>query len=187
MTSVNLAALADIADPAHLKLIVVLAAHFAKRERQAWPKLTTLAERAGMSRSTVQKALIEMEQLGYLERQKRFGTSTLYTIASRFFVAGGRSEKATTEGPNSGPKRERSLEASHSCPNVVPVEENASPNCKSEQGVSQRSALSAANSEQRENNRDAASSAGLAAAAHRDEHRAKRKNLLLTARRWVRY
>ena len=52
MTSVNFAALAAIADPVHLKLIVVLAAHFAKRERQAWPKLTTLAERAGMPRST---------------------------------------------------------------------------------------------------------------------------------------
>lgn len=70
--SVNPAALVDIADPVHYKLLLVCFTN----PKQAWPKLTTLAERAGMSRSTVQKALVQMERLGYLKRRKRFGTST---------------------------------------------------------------------------------------------------------------
>lgn len=54
-------------------------------ERKCWPSIRTIAEDLNLSRSTVKRALSELEQHGYLERQPRHrpngsSTSNLYTV-----------------------------------------------------------------------------------------------------------
>ena len=55
-------------------------------EGKCWPGINTIASDLGFSRSTVKRALTDLEQLGYLRRQARHRengswTSNLYTIS----------------------------------------------------------------------------------------------------------
>ena len=54
-------------------------------EGKCWPGIKTIAADLGLSRSTVKRALSDLERNGYLERTSRFRengshTSNLYTV-----------------------------------------------------------------------------------------------------------
>src|SRR5580693_9437291 len=100
MCKANLDAIIAIPNPVHSKVMLVLAWKYANARRQAWPSLETLAEVTNLGRSTVQRALVEMDQLGYLTRRRR-RSSTLYTIAERYF---GKSQSGTSRSPAAGPE-----------------------------------------------------------------------------------
>ena len=68
----------------HCKILVVLKAH-ANAARQCWPSTRTIAEKTELSINTVQRALLEMESLGYVAIESRGRRrSHIYTIAERF-------------------------------------------------------------------------------------------------------
>ena len=57
-------------------------------EGKCWPGIKTIAADLGLSRSTVKRALSDLERSGYLERTSRFRengshTSNLYTLLPR--------------------------------------------------------------------------------------------------------
>ena len=57
-------------------------------EGKCWPGIKTIASDLGLSRSTVKRALSDLERSGYLERTSRFRengshTSNLYTLLPR--------------------------------------------------------------------------------------------------------
>ncbi len=57
-------------------------------EGMCWPGIKTIASDLGLSRSTVKRALSDLERSGYLERTSRFRengshTSNLYTLLPR--------------------------------------------------------------------------------------------------------
>ena len=54
-------------------------------ERKCWPGINTIAADLKLSRRTVQRALSDLEKLGYVKRNERFRdngsrTSNLYTV-----------------------------------------------------------------------------------------------------------
>jgi len=59
---------------------IVLCYHANRKTREAFPAAETIAKEAGISRSTVFVALSELITKGFLKRQSRKGTSTLYTL-----------------------------------------------------------------------------------------------------------
>ena len=53
-------------------------------QSRCWPSIRTIAEGLGISRSTVKRALGELEQAGYIEKESRRrengGSSNLYRV-----------------------------------------------------------------------------------------------------------
>lgn len=65
------------------RLFVVLRQFAGANDDAAFPSYDTLKERTGIkSYSTIAKALRELGKKGWLERQKRFGASTIYTLTT---------------------------------------------------------------------------------------------------------
>jgi hypothetical protein len=100
MCTVNLDQIIAIPDLAHRSLMLVLAWRYANHHHQAWPGLESLAKAVNLGRSTVQRAMVEMERLGYFTRRRRRG-STVYTVADRYF---GKSQFGTSRSPAPGPE-----------------------------------------------------------------------------------
>jgi hypothetical protein len=145
--------------------------------------LACIAEGTDIPRNKLPALIADLVAGGYIDKQRGDPTSR-YRLGLAGCAASDPevTRRVVTQG---SPKEERSLEAKDNCSDSVEEKENASPDFKNEQGVSQReAALSAANNEPREGKGGAASSAGPLAA---DEQRAKRRNLLKTATRWVRW
>ncbi len=69
---------------AAVRVWLVLAS-YANGDGTAWPGLRTVAAKGGVSRSTVIRALDDLEAAGWIDRQRRYGEggearSTLYTV-----------------------------------------------------------------------------------------------------------
>ena len=73
--------------PARSKLVYMYLKDRANKEGQCWPAIQTIGRDLGLSRSTVKRALKELEQAALLTRQGRKrenkgDTSNLYSILS---------------------------------------------------------------------------------------------------------
>lgn len=71
--------------PARAKLVYMYLKDRANREGRCWPAIQTIGRDLGLSRSTVKRAIRELEQSGLLTRQGRKrenhgDTSNLYQI-----------------------------------------------------------------------------------------------------------
>jgi biotin operon repressor len=78
-------------------LFVVLSYYTNEKSECAWPSYDELQERTGYSRTTVSKAIEELEKHGWLERRKRFGKSVVYVL------------KAPTDDPDSDSSSQNGL------------------------------------------------------------------------------
>lgn len=56
------------------KGLYALLASYADKNRQCYPKINTLAEFSGVSRRSVERTLNELEEKGYLIRERRIFT-----------------------------------------------------------------------------------------------------------------
>ena len=57
-------------------------------ERKCWPSINTIAADLRLSRSTVKRAIADLEKAGYLQKDHRFRengshTSNLYTVSEK--------------------------------------------------------------------------------------------------------
>lgn len=68
-------------DPIAKFTLLVLADHYNDSTGQCYPSVDTIAEIVGCNRRTVLRKLKELEQAGYIQRQKRFNKTDLYEIA----------------------------------------------------------------------------------------------------------
>jgi DNA-binding IclR family transcriptional regulator len=75
-------ALDEIRYPLHYRLALALA-RYTDRNREAWPAIRTLAEMVKKPPTTVHRALVAMDHLGYIERHNLPGKSTRYRIAAQ--------------------------------------------------------------------------------------------------------
>jgi hypothetical protein len=64
----------------HLRVLCAIGLHTNKLGGGVWTSLNTLADEAGVSRSTVKRACEELETRGYLRRTERPGTTHLYEV-----------------------------------------------------------------------------------------------------------
>lgn len=76
---------ADLLLPHRAKAVYMYLRDRSDGQRKCWPSIRTIADDLHLSRSTVKRALSELEQHGYLERQPRHrpngsSTSNLYTV-----------------------------------------------------------------------------------------------------------
>lgn len=62
------------------KLVLMKLADHASDDGVCWPSWGHLVKHTGLSRATVARALSELEKAGFISRQSRTGTSTMYTI-----------------------------------------------------------------------------------------------------------
>jgi biotin operon repressor len=62
--------------PTHAVVAIHIAAMVNADHREAWPSIDTLAERAGCSRRTVQRALNELRQIGAINTVERDASKT---------------------------------------------------------------------------------------------------------------
>jgi Uncharacterized membrane-associated protein/domain len=67
------------------KVVYIYLRDHADAEGQCWPGIKTIAAELNLSRSTVKRAINDLEKHGYLEKKHRFRengsyTSNLYTI-----------------------------------------------------------------------------------------------------------
>lgn len=53
---------------------------YAGKDRECFPGIDTLVNASGKSRSTVFRLMTELQNAGYITRQKRHGNSTLYKV-----------------------------------------------------------------------------------------------------------
>lgn len=73
--------------PARARLVYMYLQDRANKDGSCWPAVKTIARDLKLSRSTVKRALRDLEQTGYLEKQERYRkngscTSNLYTLSS---------------------------------------------------------------------------------------------------------
>src|SRR5262245_50453591 len=61
-------------------MFVLLRFHTNQKSECAWPSYDQLQALTGLSRTTVSKAIRELEEYGWLERRKRFGASVVYVL-----------------------------------------------------------------------------------------------------------
>jgi len=62
------------------KLVLMKLADHASDDGVCWPSWGHLVKHTGLSRATVARALSELEKSGFVSRESRTGTSTMYTI-----------------------------------------------------------------------------------------------------------
>jgi len=73
--------------PARARLVYMYLQDRANKDGACWPAVKTIARDLKLSRSTVKRALRDLEQTGYLEKQERHRkngscTSNLYTLSN---------------------------------------------------------------------------------------------------------
>ena len=73
--------------PARARLVYMYLQDRANKDGACWPAVKTIARDLKLSRSTVKRALRDLEQTGYLEKQERYRkngscTSNLYTLSN---------------------------------------------------------------------------------------------------------
>lgn len=71
----------------HAKLIRIFLASCAGKNNQSSPSINTIARKCSISRATVKRALIELEQKGWLTKKHRISedgdySSNIYTLHS---------------------------------------------------------------------------------------------------------
>jgi DNA-binding GntR family transcriptional regulator len=71
--------------PSRARLVYMYLRDRANRDGASWPSIKTIAKDTKLSRSTVKRALRDLEREGYLVRDSRYrpngsNTSNLYTI-----------------------------------------------------------------------------------------------------------
>lgn len=70
--------------PARARLVYMYLQDRANKDSSCWPAIKTIARDLKLSRSTVKRALRDLEQGGYLKKQVRFRKNGSYT--SNFYV-----------------------------------------------------------------------------------------------------
>ena len=73
--------------PARARLVYMYQHHRANKDGSCWPAVKTIARDLKLSRSTVKRALRDLEQTGYLKKQAQYRgngscTSNLYTLSN---------------------------------------------------------------------------------------------------------
>jgi hypothetical protein len=63
------------------KAILIALADRANEDHQCWPSYDDICFRSGANRKSVVAALKKLEELGVIERNRRFSKSTVYTLA----------------------------------------------------------------------------------------------------------
>lgn len=76
---------ADTELPSRAKTVYMYLHDRADKEGKCWPGIKRISSDLNLSRSTVKRALADLEQRGYLEKQLRYrangsSTSNLYTV-----------------------------------------------------------------------------------------------------------
>jgi hypothetical protein len=66
-------------DPSMLKVYSVLRYH-AKYKEECWPSLDTLKYETGVSRRTIMRCTNRLQELGYLQKKKRYNNSVVYSL-----------------------------------------------------------------------------------------------------------
>ena len=66
--------------PTQLRVLCAIGMHTNRLGGGVWTSINTLADEAGVSRSTVKRACEELEERGYLLRTERPGTTHLYEV-----------------------------------------------------------------------------------------------------------
>lgn len=71
--------------PSRSKSVYCCLKDHANKQSQCWPSLATIARETGLSRSTVKRALADLEHAGYVKKEQRWRenggkSSLLYTI-----------------------------------------------------------------------------------------------------------
>ena len=94
----------QIDDPMAKLVLIAVADHINESTGNAWPSIERLEHMTSASRRTVQRKLKKLEEDGYLERQKRFNDTDLYSLGARGFTV----TRGVTQSP---------LGVSHSHPN----------------------------------------------------------------------
>jgi DNA-binding transcriptional ArsR family regulator len=107
---------------AHLRWTLQCLVGFADHSGKCWPSVRTLAEVAGIGKSTVSRHLAELTRTGILSRSRKPGGVYVYRIDSRFLPAGAklsqaeskvsqtRAEKPDLAVPPATPEEKTSLE-----------------------------------------------------------------------------
>ena len=73
----------QIDDPMAKLVLIAVADHINESTGNAWPSIERLEYMTSASRRTVQRKLKKLEEDGYLERQKRFNDTDLYSLGAR--------------------------------------------------------------------------------------------------------
>ena len=73
--------------PARARLVYMYLQDRANKDGSCWPAVKTIARDLKLSRSTVKRALRDLEQTGYLKKQAQYRgtgscTSNLYTLSN---------------------------------------------------------------------------------------------------------
>lgn len=71
--------------PSRAKSVYCCLKDHADRQGQCWPSIATIARETGLSRSTVKRAILDLERAGYLKKEQRWRenggkSSLLYTL-----------------------------------------------------------------------------------------------------------
>ena len=79
---------ADAELPHRARAVYMYLRDRADGEGKCWPAIKTIAADLKLSRSTVKRAITDLEQYGYLEKKHRYRengsyTSNLYTVVSK--------------------------------------------------------------------------------------------------------
>lgn len=61
-------------------ILMCLADHANEQDRTCWPAISLIADKCDVSRSTVKRHLIELQELGLIAKRSRTGDSTLFFI-----------------------------------------------------------------------------------------------------------
>lgn len=67
-------------DPTTKLILMCLADHANEHDRTCWPAISTIANKCDVSRATVKRRMLQLEQYGLIRRRSRTGDSTLYFI-----------------------------------------------------------------------------------------------------------
>lgn len=67
-------------DPTTKLILMCLADHANEHDRTCWPAISTIADKCDVSRATVKRRMLQLEQYGLIARRSRTGDSTLYFI-----------------------------------------------------------------------------------------------------------
>ena len=73
----------QIDDPMAKLVLIAIADHINESTGNAWPSIERLEHMTSASRRTVQRKLKLLEDGGYLQRQKRFNDTDLYSLGAR--------------------------------------------------------------------------------------------------------
>lgn len=85
--SIRLMTLAwDIHMPLATKFVFISLADQANDQNVCWPSLDYIAHRCGMHRRTVQRAILDLEEAGFIVARKREGRSTWYEFRPRAMI-----------------------------------------------------------------------------------------------------